>query len=310
MFSYRRNGPRPLRPGGVRPRCYLRRVEAFDRPFGGGDESGPVQAPMHPAWIRIMPCSIELFRTVPSLNPFPASWWADVFPDEDIWNEPVWCDPGDVDDWIAEAKEHHYGASDEVIEKEAREEYDRATGERSDRIAAFTIHCERSGLPVPHTVRDLLEFLLALGLYRGEVRDGQMFVAPQLYINPFDVLAFDKLEAVEEAAEQRGDLEELTAIAVRRVGGVEYEFDSEGHFRLPGGAASVTVSVSLAALGEHAGLPPQVLRGMLLELAEDGDVSASVDLGSFPLAEEFELTATDDLLGGYPNDELLPPEHA
>jgi hypothetical protein len=204
----------------------------------------------------------------------------------------------------------HSGAPDAGSVTGARDEYDRATGERSDRIAAFTIHCERGGLPVPHTVRDLLEYLLALGLYRGEVRDGQLFVAPQLYINPFDVLAFDKLEAIEEAAEQRGDLEELTAIAIRRVGGVEYEFDSEGHFRLPGGVASVTLTVSLASLGEHAAVPPQVVRGMLMELAEDGDVSAKADLGTVAVAEEFELTASDDLLGGYPNDELLPPEHA
>lgn len=284
-------------------------MEAFERPFGA-DESGPVQAVMHPAWIRLMPCSIELFRTVPSLNPFPASWWAEIFPEDDIWNEPVWCDPGDVDDWIAEAREHHYGASPEVIEKEAREEYDRATAERSERIAKFTTHCERTGLPVPHTVRDLLEFLLALGLYRGETRDGQLFVAPQLYTNPFDVLAFDKLEAIEEAADQRGDLEELTAIAVRRVGGVEYEFDDEGRFALPGGASTVTVTVDLLSLGDDAGVPPQIIRGMLMELAEDGDVSASIDIGTVPLGERFTLTASEDLLAGYPNDELLPPEHA
>ncbi len=257
-----------------------------------------------------MPCSIELFRTVPSLSPFPATWWSDAFPDEDIWNEPVWCDPGDVDDWIAEAREHNYGASPEVVEKEAREEYDRATGERSDRIATFTAHCERSGLPVPHTVRDLLEFLLALGLYRSEQRHGKLYVAPQLYTNPFDVLAFGKLEAIEEAADQRGDLEELTAIAIRRVGGVEYEFDEEGRFSLPGGAESVTVSVSLEALADHADLPPQVVRGMLMELAEDGDVAAEVDIATVPIGEVFALTASDDLLGGYPNDELLPPEHA
>ncbi|GAA1686303.1 hypothetical protein GCM10009830_37290 [Glycomyces endophyticus] len=283
-------------------------MESFERPFG--DESGPVQAPMHPAWIRIMPCSIELFRTVPSLNPFPAGWWADAFPEDDIWNEPVWCDPGDVDDWIAEASEHHLGASAEVVEKEAREEYDRATAERSERIDTFTTHCRRAGLPVPHTVRDLLEFLLALGLYRSEHRDGVLHVAPQLYINPFDVLSFDKLEAIEEAADQRGDLEELTAIAIRRVGGVDYEFDDEGRFTLPGNAKSATVQVTLAALAEDAGVPAPVVRGMLMELAEDGDVAGSVDLGAVPVADEFTLTASDDLLGGYPNDELLPPEHA
>lgn len=265
---------------------------------------------MHPAWIRIMPCSIELFRTVPSLSLFPASWWADVFPDDDLWNEPVWCDPGDVDDWITEAREHHFGTSAEVIEKEAREEYDRATAERSERIATFTTHCERAGLPVPHTVRDLLEFLLALGLYRGETRDGQLFVAPQLYINPFDVLAFGKLEAIEEAADQRGDLEELTAIAIRRVGGVEYDFDDEGHFVLPGGGKSVEVELSLNELGDDAGVPAQVVRGMLMELSEDGDVASSSNLATIALDEEFTLTASDDLLGGYPNDELLPPEHA
>jgi hypothetical protein len=49
---------------------------------------------------------------------------------------------------------------------------------------------------------------------------------------------------------------------------------------------------------------------MLMELAEDGDVAGSVDLGQVGVAEEFTLTASDDLLGGYPNDELLPPEHA
>ncbi|GAB3226563.1 hypothetical protein GCM10027447_16870 [Glycomyces halotolerans] len=265
---------------------------------------------MHPAWIRLMPCSIELFRTVPQLDPFPASWWADVFPDDDIWNEPVWCDPGDVDDWIAEAREHNYGASPEVVEKEAREEYDRATAQRSERITTFTTHCERSGLPVPHTVRDLLEFLLAIGLYRGEHRDGQLYVAPQLYINPFDVLTFDKLGAIEEAADQRGDLEELTAIAIRRAGGVEYEFDDEGHFSLPGDAESVIVTLTLAALSDESDVPPQVIRGMLMELAEDGDVVSSADLATVGISEEFDLTASDDLLGGYPNDELLPPEHA
>src|SRR5690606_33398215 len=94
-FRYGRNPPAGERLGAVRPRCERGCVGAFERPFGA-DESGPVQAAMHPAWIRLMPCSIELFRTVPSLNPFPASWWAEVFPEDDIWNEPVWCDPGDV----------------------------------------------------------------------------------------------------------------------------------------------------------------------------------------------------------------------
>jgi hypothetical protein len=70
------------------------------------------------------------------------------------------------------------------------------------------------------------------------------------------------------------------------------------------------VQVSLAALAEDAGVPAPVIRGMLMELAEDGDVAGSVDLGAVAVAEEFTLTASDDLLGGYPNDELLPPEHA
>jgi hypothetical protein len=49
---------------------------------------------------------------------------------------------------------------------------------------------------------------------------------------------------------------------------------------------------------------------MLMELAEDGDVVGSVDLGEVAIPDDFTLTASDDLLGGYPNDELLPPEHA
>ena len=68
--------------------------------------------------------------------------------------------------------------------------------------------------------------------------------------------------------------------------------------------------MSLASLADDAGVPAPVIRGMLMELAEDGDVVASVDLGEVGIADEFTLTASDDLLGGYPNDELLPPEHA
>jgi hypothetical protein len=281
-------------------------VEAFE---SFGDESGPVQAPMHPAWIRLLPCSIELFRVVPSLGPFPASWWDDAMEGEDLWSEPVWCDPGDVDEWIAEAREHLHDTSAEVIEKEVREEYDRATRERSERIDRFTRACARAGLPVPHTVRELFEFLLAIGLYRGD-RDnrGRLWVVPQLYTNPLDVLAFDKVEAAEESADQRNDYEELTAIAIRRVGGIDYDLDEEGRPSLPGGWARA--DVSLSALSEEVDVPAQVLRGMLLELKIDGDVRCGVDLETIGLADLFELEASEDLLGAYPNDELLPPEHA
>ncbi|QSB05407.1 DUF6042 family protein [Natronoglycomyces albus] len=288
-------------------------MESFEQP--GDDNVGPVRAPMHPAWIRWLPCSVELFRVVPSLDPFPTTWWDELSPEDGtrIWDEPVWCDPGDVDDWIAEAQENMPGTSREVAEKEARDEYDHTTQERSERIERFTTACRRAEVPVPHTVRQLLQFLINIELYREFTGpDGEQWLAPQLTRNPLDVLAFDQSEALEESADQRSDYEELTTIAIRNlIGDAPHSHGLSADVTLDDEQPDVSGAVNLHALAEVADVPAPVIRGMLLELAAKGDISTEdTDLETVKIDESFELSASVKLLAAYTNDELLPPEHS
>ena len=292
--------------------CYRQKVERFEQ--SGDDNLGPIRAPMHPAWIRWLPCSVELFRVVPSLDPFPITWWDELSGDDDtnIWDEPVWCDPGDVDDWISEAQENMPGTSREVAEKEARDEYEHTTQERSERIDRFTTACKRAEVRVPHTVRQLLQFLVDIGLYREFTGpDHEQWLVPQLYLNPLDVLAFDQSEALEESADQRSDYEELTTIAIRSlIGDAPHSQGDSASVAFDMEQPDVSGQVNVHAMAHVADIPAPVIRGMLLELAAKGDISTEIDLEKVKVEESFTLSASVKLLAAYTNDELLPPEHS
>ncbi len=272
---------------------------------------------MHPAWVRWLPCSIELFRVVPHLDPFPISWWDTVQSLDDVekqndptelWSQPVWCDPGDIEEWISTSQRDFAHLNPTIVEQQVRDAYDHSMEQRSERIRRLSDMCARMEVPVPHTRRDLLEFLIVIGLYRRvEGPEGESWVIPQLYLNPLDILALTGIEAMDESVEQRADYQELTVIALRKLGHIEFEQDDNGEFQLPNESEQITTSID--DVSAHAEVPEPVVRGALLELAEGGRIKTDVDLYRIPFPTEFDLTVSSDLLLDYPNDWLAPPEH-
>ncbi|MFC0528445.1 DUF6042 family protein [Phytohabitans kaempferiae] len=166
------------------------------------------RAPMVPSWIRWLPCSFAYLTVVPDPHRFPREAWS-MLP----WDKAVWCDPGSVDDWIAQAQRHHPRREALHAELHAREHYDRVVRVRAARVELFGEMCRRRGLPVPHTLEELLACLVGFGLF--EV-DGE-WLAPRLEQNPIDVLPLLGAEILTEERAQQDDRTILVAIAVREL---------------------------------------------------------------------------------------------
>lgn len=213
---------------------------------------------MHPAWSRWLPCTVALLRVVPDPHRFPVPAWdelADVFE----WDSPAWCDPGDPEDWIAKAAAGHGPGEEELAAEHAREHYDARVKLRAERIDVFTRVCHRAGIAPPATVTQLLECLVAFGLYGREESDGQQWLLPRLWRNPLDVLPFTREEAAEEASGQHRERAMLTGAGLRRL--------ALADTTRPADAETVTVAATLRAIGEHAGIAPGQTRAGLTLLA-------------------------------------------
>jgi hypothetical protein len=244
---------------------------------------------MVPSWIRWLPCSFAYLTVVPDQHRFHRKAWSAL-----PWDKAVWCDPGSVDDWVAQAQRHHPRREADHAELHAREHYDRVVRVRAARVELFTEMCRRRGLPVPHTLEELLSCLVGFGLF--EV-DGE-WLAPRLDQNPVDVLPLAGEEIVEEERAQQDDRTVLVAIMVR-----ELAERSRPRWRrrqvdmhLPAFAAALRmpeaeVRRALTRLGEIAGLevdpPPDQARDRV-----------RVSVGWPAFARRF------------PFDDLPAPEHA
>lgn len=101
---------------------------------------------MCPSWARWLPCSVHSLRIVPHQHRFPRSAW-DELSDALVWDEPAWCDPGDPDEWVANAVASHDADEAEHAAEHAREHYDARVGIRAERIDLRTTMCRRAELP-------------------------------------------------------------------------------------------------------------------------------------------------------------------
>lgn len=161
---------------------------------------------MVPSWIRWLPCSFAYLTVVPDQHGFSRKAWS-MLP----WDKAVWCDPGSVDDWVAQAQSHHPRREADHAELQAREHYDRVVRVRAARVELFTEMCRRRGLPVPHTLEELLSCLVGFGLFE---MDGE-WLTPRLEQNPIEVLPLAGNEIVDEERAQQDDRTVLVAITVR-----------------------------------------------------------------------------------------------
>jgi hypothetical protein len=222
---------------------------------------------MAPSWIRWLPCSISHLRIVADPYRFRRDTW-EALPDPMPWDEPVWCDPGDIADWISQATDQHGPGQEELAELHAREHYDQAVQLRSARIELFASMCHRSGVAVPHTLSELLACLVGLGLFHLELgEDHQEWLYPRLWLNPVDVLP---LTADEAAAEVRTQLQErgvLAAIGLRRLA-------EEAESAVPDddGEGRRTIVASLRAIADAADLPVGQVRDAVAVLAREGEI--------------------------------------
>jgi hypothetical protein len=248
-----------------------------------------------PSWIRWLPCAFVYLTAVPGPVPFRRSAWDGIVP----WDDALWCDPGDVEEWVGRARHRHPRREAAYAELHAREHYDRMVQVRGERIEMFGEMCRRRGLPVPHTVRELLPCLAGFGLFEldHEVSAADdPWVRPQLDRDPLQVLPLSAEELALESRAQRDDRAVLVAIAVRRLAQ-----STRRRWRRR------VVRTSLASLAELAGVPVTEARRALGDLGEiaalglewpgpDGRVRLTVPWPDFRLR--------------FPFAELPAPEHA
>jgi hypothetical protein len=108
------------------------------------------RAVMVPSWIRWLPCSFAYLTVVPDQHGFSRKAWS-MLP----WDKAVWCDPGSVDDWVAQAQSHHPRREADHAELQAREHYDRVVRVRAARAAGAAHVGGAAFLPCRvRTVRD------------------------------------------------------------------------------------------------------------------------------------------------------------
>nr|MDT0656567.1 DUF6042 family protein [Micromonospora sp. DSM 115978] len=174
------------------------------------------RAALMPSWIRWLPCAFAYLTVVPDQQPFRRSTWDGVVP----WNDAAWCDPGDVDDWVARARRRRSRRDSGPAELHARDHYNWILRVRAARIELFGEMCRRRSLPVPHTVAELLACLAGFGLFEldgSEEGGADPWVRVRLERNPMDVLPLTAQERELEERAQRDDRAVLVAIAVRRL---------------------------------------------------------------------------------------------
>lgn len=253
-------------------------------------------APMHPSWVRWLPCAVASLRIVPAdealAEAYPRGWYehpALKLP----WDDPVWCDPGPVEEWIEQSPGN---AAD------ARAHYEAVLQARTRRIEIFTECCTRAGVAVPLNLRQLVDCLIALGvLWEVDGPDGRPWLAANFAANPLDVLALTAQEAAEEAAAQIMERGVLVGIGLRRL----------AEEQSPDGGGS-SVWLTLRRLGEEIELTPAAARlALALTVEQERWISVvGVDLATVGLDEPFAVQADHVRLAQvYDMDELIAPEH-
>jgi hypothetical protein len=258
-------------------------------------------AAMAPSWIRWLPCSISHLRIVADPYRFRRQAW-DALPDPMPWDEPVWCDPGDIADWISQAADQHGPGEEALAELHARDHYEQAVRLRSARIELFGAMCRRAGVAVPHTLGELLACLIALGLFHLELDESdQEWLYPRLWLNPVDVLPLTAEEAATEVRTQHEERGVLAAIGLRRLA---EEAEMEGTGRR-------TIVASLRDIADAADLPVGQARDAVAVLAREHEIEligtdlAAADLNQ-PLAIDVEWP---DFADAFAFEELPAPEH-
>lgn len=258
---------------------------------------------MHPAWVRWLPCAIASLRVVPAeADAFPGTWW-DQPELETPWDEPIWCDPGSLEEWIESSTLDSSPDLVDAAAKLAESHYDEIIAARSKRIDTFTSLCRAAGVPVPLTLRQLLDCLIALGLFDSFTGDdGESWVAGNLDINPLDLLSFTQAEAADEAAVQQVERGVLAGIGLRRAAEALGPDAPPDHVRL-----------TLRELGDFADLPPLAVRRALAVIAGPDEwisVDSDVDLETVGLDTPITIHAEYARLATvYEMDELQAPEH-
>jgi hypothetical protein len=263
-------------------------------------------AAMAPSWIRWLPCSISHLRIVADPYRFRRDAW-DALPDPMPWDEPVWCDPGDVADWISQAVSQHGPGQEAIAELHARDHYEQAVQLRSARIELFASMCDRAGVAVPHTLGELLACLIALGLFHVELDDAhQEWLYPRLWLNPVDVLPLTADEAATEVRTQHEERGVLAAIGLRRLAEETETAEADAD-----GAGRRMIVASLRAIADAADLPVGQTRDAVAVLAREGEielVGVGLDAAGLdaPVAVEVDWPEFAD---AFAFEELPAPEH-
>lgn len=210
------------------------------------------------------------------------------------WEKAVWCDPGSVDDWVAQSQRHHPRRDADHAELHAREQYDRVVRVRAARVELFAEMCRRRGLPVPHTLEELLSCLVGFGLFE---MDGE-WLAPRLDRNPLEVLPLAGDEIVSEERAQRDDRTVLVAITVR-----ELAERTRPRWRRR------QVTTDLRALAVALRMPEAEVRRALAQLVEIAGVQ--VDPPPYAARDRVRVTVPWPAFARrFPFDDLPAPEHA
>ena len=244
---------------------------------------------MVPSWIRWLPCSFAYLTVVPDQHRFSRKAWARL-----PWDKAVWCDPGSIDDWVAQAQRHHPRREADHAELQAREHYDRVVRVRATRVELFTEMCHRRGLPVPHTLEELLSCLVGFGLFE---MDGE-WLAPRLDQNPVDVLPLYGEEIRNEERAQQDDRTVLVAITVRMLA-------ERSRLRWRRRQISVDLSVLAGALR----MPEAEARRALVQLGDFADLR--VDPPVPAARDRVRITVPWPAFARrFPFDDLPAPEHA
>jgi Family of unknown function (DUF6042) len=252
-------------------------------------------AAMHPSWVRWLPCAVASLRVVPAddalAEAYPRRWYdhpALKLP----WDDPVWCDPGPVEEWIEQSPGRR---------AEARSHYEAVVQARTRRIEVFTECCARADVAVPLNLRQLVDCLVTLGvLWEVDGPDGRPWLTANFAANPLDVLALTPQEAAEEAAAQFLERGVLVGIGLRRL----------AQEQAAGGGSSVWLT--LRRLGEEIELTPAAARLALdlLVSQEPWITTVGVDLAAVGLDRPFAVQADHGRLAQvYDMDELIAPEH-
>jgi hypothetical protein len=244
-----------------------------------------------PSWIRWLPCAFAYLTVVPEQQPFRRSDWDPVVP----WSDLLWCDPGDVEDWVTRAQRRQPRRESTHAELHAREHYDWMVRVRAERIELFGEMCRRSALPVPHTVEELLSCLAGFGLFELD-GDSDPWVRPRLDRDPLEILPLSVEEIELEARAQRDDRTVLVAIAVRRLAE-----RTRRRWRRR------VVNTSLTGLARVAGVSVGETRRSLTELGEIADLGIEERAGDDWLRLSLPWP---DFQHRFPFSELPAPEHA